>query len=96
MPIDVTARFDFVLPEPTDLLLQFEAALLPEQAILASETLIPNAAEFTRVPAQDGIGERIWARAQGRPFISIAANGPFAISYVDASADPRTKKPKAK
>lgn len=39
---------------------------------------------------------RHWARAQGRTVISIAGNGPFAITYVDASDDPRTKKPKAK
>lgn len=71
MTIDITARFDFTLPQPTDFLLQFEAAALPEQAIVHADTRLSDSEHFARVPAHDGIGERIWVRA----------SGPFHVEY---------------
>ncbi len=65
MAIDITARFAFHLEEPTDLLLQFEAAAIPEQTILSSNTNLSKSLHMARVPAQDAVGERIWIRAQG-------------------------------
>ncbi|APE29394.1 transglutaminase-like domain-containing protein [Aurantiacibacter gangjinensis] len=65
MPIDINARFAFHLDQPTDLLLQFEAAAIPEQRILSSDTQLSDAMHIARVPAQDAIGERIWVRAEG-------------------------------
>lgn len=73
MPITVHAEFDFVLPEPTDVLLQFEAAAIPEQRLLASDTRLSPSEFFSRVPAQDAIGERIWVRAQGRFEVAYSA-----------------------
>ena len=37
-----------------------------------------------------------WARAHGRTVVAVTGNGPFAITYVNASDDPRKSKPKAK
>lgn len=65
MPIDITASFGFFLPQPTDVLLQFEAAAIPEQALLYADTWIPVAEHTARVRAQDDIGDRFWIRAQG-------------------------------
>ena len=65
MPITISARLGFHLFEPTDLLLQFEAAAIPEQTIISSETTLPPALHTARVPAQDEVGERIWVRAEG-------------------------------
>lgn len=65
MPIDISASFAFHVESPTDLLLQFEAAVIPEQKILSSETVLPPALHTARVPAQDAVGERIWIRADG-------------------------------
>jgi len=65
MPIDIAARFSFGLSEPMDVLLQFEAAAIPEQQILASHCRMSEAERLVRVPAQDWIGERIWLRAEG-------------------------------
>lgn len=65
MPIDIAASFSFRLAEPTDVLLQFEAAAIPEQQILTSDCRMSEAQELVRVPAQDSIGERIWLRAEG-------------------------------
>jgi len=71
MPIEIAAHFSLYLPDPGDLLLQFEAATIPEQRILSAETIVSPDAAYARVPAQDAIGERIWLRAQG----------PMAVSY---------------
>jgi len=71
MTIEISTRFNFTLPEPTDFLLQFEAAPLPEQAILEAHNELSLTEHFARVPAQDGIGERIW----------VHASGPFEVRY---------------
>ena len=65
MPIDIKTRFAFNLEAPTDVLLQFQAASLPEQTILETDTWLTKAQHIASVPAQDAIGERIWVRAQG-------------------------------
>lgn len=65
MPIDISAKLAFHLEQPTDLLLQFEAAVIPEQKVLSSETVLAPALHTARVPAQDAVGERIWVRAEG-------------------------------
>ncbi len=73
MTIAISTHFAFDLDQPTDALLQFEAAALPEQRVLESETSFENNPEFVRVPAQDSIGERIWLRAQGRVEVEYTA-----------------------
>ncbi len=65
MPIEIEARFAFTLPRVTDVLLQFEAAAIPEQTILASDTRLSASDHCARVAAQNDIGERIWIRASG-------------------------------
>lgn len=65
MPLDISAKFAFHLDQPTDLLLQFEAAEIPEQQVLSSRTLLTPALHSARVPAQGEVGQRIWVRAQG-------------------------------
>lgn len=74
MPIDITCRFAFTLDGPGDVLLQFEAAAIPEQQILTSNTALPAVEHCARVPAEDGIGERIWLRGQGPLAVEYAAS----------------------
>lgn len=66
MTISITTSFAFELDQPTDVLLQFEAAAIPEQTIESANTRMSEAEHCARVPAQDDIGERIWIRARGR------------------------------
>ena len=73
MAISIETRFSFTLPRPSDVLLQFEAAAIPEQNILSSRTDLTEAEHCARVPAQDDIGERIWIRADGRFEVSYSA-----------------------
>ena len=74
MPIDISAKFSFSLEQATDVLLQFEAAAIPEQTILSTDTQMDEAQHIARVPAQDTIGERIWLRAQGDYNVSYTAS----------------------
>lgn len=73
MTISIETEFDFTLPDPTDVLLQFEAAAIPEQRIVETDTRISPSEFFSRVPSQDAIGERMWIRAQGRFQVSYRA-----------------------
>ncbi|MFA9201361.1 MAG: transglutaminase family protein [Cypionkella sp.] len=66
MPIAISATFDFMLDQPTDLILQFEAAAIPEQTILSADTRLTCGADYARVPAHDGIGERVLIHADGK------------------------------
>ena len=74
MPIDINASFDFTLDNPTDVLLQFEAAHIPEQEILSCNTTLPDAMHTARVPAHNSIGERIWLRAEGQCHVEYTAH----------------------
>ena len=73
MAIDIKASFDFSLDQPTDVLLQFEAAHIPEQDIVSCDTQLSDAEHIARVPAQDAIGERIWIRAEGQFSVDYTA-----------------------
>jgi transglutaminase-like putative cysteine protease len=73
MPITISAHFAFTLDRPSDVLLQFEAAAIPEQLILSARTAIPQSDDFARVPAQDAIGERILLHGTGRFDIDYSA-----------------------
>lgn len=66
MPIAISAAFDFTLNQPTDLILQFEVAAIPEQTILAAHTEMTCGEACARVPAHEGIGERVLVHAEGR------------------------------
>ena len=65
MPVNIDVSFAFELDQPTDVLLQFEAALLPEQRLVETDTWVTKTEHFARVSAEDDIGERIWLRAEG-------------------------------
>ena len=73
MPIDIKTSFEFQLDEPTDVLLQFQAAELPEQRIIESDTWLTKAEHIASVPAQDAIGERVWIRAEGNYKVDYTA-----------------------
>ena len=66
MKLNIQAYLDYSFEEPTDILLQLEAAAIPEQTIDSAHIELSPVDHFARVAAQDGIGERIWVRAQGR------------------------------
>ena len=63
--IAIHARLDYQFSAATDFLLQIEAAMIPEQTVRGAELTTTPSEHFSRVPAQDLIGERIWLRHEG-------------------------------
>lgn len=55
----------YELSQTTDLLLQVEVADVADQRVLTSEIDFSHISHMSRVPAEDGLGERIWIRADG-------------------------------
>ncbi len=62
MQLSIQTQLEYSVPGPVDILLQLEAAMIPEQAVLSSHIDLPPLLHFARVPAQACIGERIWLR----------------------------------
>lgn len=66
MTISIELDFAFEAERATDILLQFEAADIPEQTVLSCKTKLGETEHCARIAAQDNIGERVWVRTQGR------------------------------
>lgn len=66
MKLRIEAALEYELPQVTDMLLQIEAAHLPEQSVSDAVLDLSECEHFARVAAQDEIGERVFLRAQGR------------------------------
>ncbi|MDZ4306405.1 transglutaminase family protein [Allopontixanthobacter sp.] len=73
MTVKISVRLLFELAEPTDTMLQFEAAAIPEQHILSAQTAMGRAVHCARVAAQDSIGERLMLRIEGKQAIDYDA-----------------------
>lgn len=73
MKLNIHAHLDYEFRDPTDVLLQVEAADIPEQAIDWTNLVLPLADHIARVPAQDCIGERIWLRIAGKMVVDYRA-----------------------
>ena len=84
MPIDISARFAFSLDRLSDVLLQFEAAAIPEQRVLDSRCPMSRAEHIARIAAQDGIGERIWLHVDGRFEVNYTARAEVSRMLADA------------
>ena len=74
MRLTIKTMLAFDYAEPTDLLLQIEAARLPNQRLIKPAIGISPVEHFARVPGHDEIGERIWLRVNpGRLLIDYQA-----------------------
>lgn len=65
MEIDVNVHLKYQLSGPTDLLLQVEIADLADQKLQSSKLDTSDVDHMAHVTADDGIGQRIWIRADG-------------------------------
>jgi transglutaminase-like putative cysteine protease len=64
--LDVSAHLVYDLAGPTDLLLQIEVPDMPDQVIADPAIFTTPVLHFSRVSAEDELGERIWIRAEGQ------------------------------
>jgi transglutaminase-like putative cysteine protease len=73
MRLAIAARLEYHFNWPTDVLLQLEAAAIPEQVIEKANIAVSECSHFARVPAQDMIGDRIWVSVAGRMIVDYSA-----------------------
>jgi len=85
MTLRISVHFACHLNQMSDALLQFEAANTHCQRRIETSARIAPMEHFSRVPAEDAIGERIWLRAQGR--IDVHYDARIAIERSDPPLD---------
>jgi transglutaminase-like putative cysteine protease len=73
MKLSIRASLDYQFDAPTDILLQLEAAYIPEQIIEQARIDLSPCEHFARVSGQDGIGERIWLHVQSQLLLNYEA-----------------------
>ena len=73
MKLSIHTTLDYALPAPTDLILQVEAAILPEQDVAGAHIAVYNPDHFARVPGDEMIGERIMLRVAQRLSVEYSA-----------------------
>ena len=73
MKLSIQAHLDYQFNEPTDILLQLEAAHIPEQSVETHDLALSHSEYFARVPSHDMIGERIWLNVTGRLLVDYSA-----------------------
>lgn len=90
MKIAIETRLEYAVPGPVDVLLQIEAAMIPEQTVLRAHIDLPEFEHFARVPGQSDIGDRIWLRLS-QP-LKVRYQGEVEINRLIAEVDtlPRT------
>jgi len=73
MKLRIESHLDYRFDCPTDVLLQVEAAAIPEQVIEDCRIDLSQVEHFARVAAHDMIGERIWLRTNERLVVDYSA-----------------------
>ena len=63
MRLAIEARLDYAFPRPADVLLQIEAAAMPDQRHQIQSLLIGSDHPNRPVPCQEAIGRRTLSRA---------------------------------
>lgn len=71
MLLNINMHLAYELSEATDLLLQVEVADVADQRVLMSDIDFSDLSHLARVPAEEGLGDRIW----------ISADGEFRCTY---------------
>jgi transglutaminase-like putative cysteine protease len=88
MKLAIHTALDYLFPAPSDVLLQIEAAVIPEQRIEAAHIAISPTEHFARVAGHDTIGDRIWLQLQGRLTVDYTATVEIDRLFGDLAALP--------
>lgn len=88
MKLAIETALDYHFATPSDVLLQLEAALIPEQAVEAAHIEISPVEHFARIPGHDSVGDRIWLHVAGPLTVRYAATVTPARRTADVAALP--------
>ncbi len=91
MTLSIHARLFYHFAEPTDVLVQLEAAKLPEQRVVDPELWLTPVLHFTRVPGHDEIGTRIWLRVEGELALDYKATVEIVRPAIELAALPESQ-----
>jgi len=73
MIIAIETRLVIRTRTPTDILLQYEAAAIPDQTIISASDALSDAGSSTRIAGDENIGTRRWVRLDGEIEVSYRA-----------------------
>jgi transglutaminase-like putative cysteine protease len=73
MRLTIEVDLDYALDKPADILLQIEAAALPDQRIVSEALTLWSDVPIRAVSGEDGIGQRCWVHADRRMTASYRA-----------------------
>jgi transglutaminase-like putative cysteine protease len=65
MTIQIDVHLDYFVPQPSNLLLQIEAAAMADQRLVNTSLSVSSARELGVVEGEESIGQRTWAEAEG-------------------------------
>ena len=91
MTLSIHARLFYLFSEPTDVLLQLEAASLPDQRPVDPELWLTPTLHFSRVAGHDEVGERLWIRVQGEMALDYKTLVEIDRLHIDLSVLPETE-----
>ena len=86
MKLSIRTQLDYDFPTQTDVLLQLEAAAIPEQTIEAAHIDISPTLHFARVAGHNTIGDRIWLSVQGKLTVDYSSRIVIRRMTADCSA----------
>lgn len=89
MNLFVQASLDYLFARPADVLLQLEAAMIPEQRVLDPVFQLSDVGHMARVPGQDLIGDRIWLEVSERLTVEYRATVTIERILADIATLPR-------
>lgn len=89
--LTIHARLFYDFAEPTDVLVQLEAAQTANQRVLNPELWLTPVLHFSRVPGHDKIGERIWLRVEGQLALDYKAEVVIDRPLIDLASLPETQ-----
>jgi transglutaminase-like putative cysteine protease len=73
MRLKIEVDLDYAFPRPADVLLQVEVAAMPDQRIVSEALTVWSDTPIAAVVGEDGVGQRCWARGDGRLVARYAA-----------------------
>lgn len=71
--LSIATELDYTFEARTAVLLQIEAAMIPEQRVDAPHIAISPVQHFARIPGHDDIGDRIWLDVEDRLTVSYTS-----------------------
>ena len=90
MRLKIAVALDYLVDPAADVLLQVEAAALPDQRLLASELRVSAGGPLVALPGEDGMGQRTWAPRASILQLDYAAEVELTRAAVDLATLPAT------